>query len=150
MFVRFWAKVDKNGPIHPVLKTRCWIWLGSISSNGYGQFWLNGKAVRVHRVVWFLTHSEWPKAHCLHHCDNPPCCNPAHLFEGTVQDNHADMVRKGRSTLGSKNGAAKLTEVKAAQIRKMYASGNFTQVKLAELYDVSQTTVSDIVLNRHW
>lgn len=91
----FWAKVDKSGA------NGCWLYMGFRKWDGYG--WLSrrlaGKSryMTAHRYAWILTHGE-PAAglHVLHGCDNPPCCNPAHLFLGTHQDNMNDKVAKGR------------------------------------------------------
>lgn len=89
---RFWSKVDKSaGP------QGCWVWTGSIATNGYGLFTVNDRTRRAHRVSFRLFHGyESPLLVC-HHCDNPPCVNPAHLFEGTKSDNGLDMSAKGRS-----------------------------------------------------
>lgn len=93
---RFWSRVDKNGPVHPVLKTRCWLWIGSIDKDGYGFMSINHRNVRAHRYAFYLAHGRWPMPMGLHKCDNRPCVRQDHLFEGTLQDNYRDMVSKGR------------------------------------------------------
>ena len=72
----------------------CWEWQGTRFPSGYGHFSHNRYA---HRLVWELTYGPVPKgAGVCHTCDNPPCCNPDHLFLGTQKDNVADMLHKGR------------------------------------------------------
>ncbi len=89
---RFWSKVDKRGP------DECWPWKADLTSNGYGAFKLaTGKKVRAHRFAWELTHGPIPPGmSACHKCDNPPCCNPGHLFLGTNADNTHDAQKKGR------------------------------------------------------
>lgn len=88
---RFWSRVDRRGP------DECWPWTGSRNPAGYGAFSRGGKRSNTHRVAWEMTHGPIPgRLHVLHACDNPPCCNPAHLSLGTHEDNMADMVAKGR------------------------------------------------------
>jgi len=92
----FWLKVDKNDA------NGCWLYTGFRKWDGYG--WLNRKvngkprSMTAHRYSWILAHGEPANGlHILHRCDNPPCCNPDHLFLGTHQDNMNDRVAKGRS-----------------------------------------------------
>lgn len=99
---RFWAKVDRNGPIHPVLQTACWLWTGARLVSGYGVFTSGPRKShefkRAHRVAYSLTYGFIPEGmEVCHRCDNPPCCNPSHLFAGSHQDNVDDMVSKGRN-----------------------------------------------------
>lgn len=77
----------------------CWPWLGARTPNGYGQFRLAGDTV-AHRIA-FKLHNKVeisPGAFICHHCDNPPCCNPRHLYEGDARTNARDMVTRGRNS----------------------------------------------------
>jgi len=95
---RFWAKVDRSGG-----PDACWPWTGTKNKDGYGGFRAVGKMHKSHRVAWTIAHGEIPGGYCvLHHCDNPPCCNPSslHLWLGTNDDNTADKCAKGRQAKG--------------------------------------------------
>jgi hypothetical protein len=93
---RFWEKVDVRGP------TECWPWLAAGGRAGCGRLRIGnnrwGRLVNAPRVAWFISRGEWPpeNKHVCHRCDNPPCCNPAHLWLGTNSDNQRDCVTKGR------------------------------------------------------
>lgn len=89
---RFWEKVDKTA------EDGCWLWTGAKNRYGYGRIGLYREQPRAaHRVVWFLTHGEWPSLHVCHSCDTPACVNPAHLWLGDARANNLDAIAKGRS-----------------------------------------------------
>lgn len=93
---KFWARVARSDG--------CWLWTGGTGPRGYGVVRYQGAAFRAHRLAWILTHGPIPEGlFVCHHCDNPPCCNPAHLFLGTGADNMRDMANKRRGYhVGSK------------------------------------------------
>lgn len=93
---RFWERVEVAD------SDECWEWQGSCFPKGYGQMWVgpkgSGTMCRTHRLSWWMHRGPIPDGlKILHHCDNPPCVNPSHLFLGTNDDNMEDMVSKGRS-----------------------------------------------------
>ena len=101
----------------------------------------------AHRVAYMLAHGKWPDPFACHHCDNPACCRPDHLFEGGYRENMGDMAKKMRS------GRLKLTKAQAQDIRLRYVPrwlpGHTTQDSLAKEFGVSQTTIS-YVLRTGW
>ncbi len=141
---RFWEKVDKSaGP------DGCWLWTAYCSPRGYGTFRRAGKNRLAHRVAWELIHGHILKGLLVcHHCDNPPCVNPAHLFLGTNTDNTQDSIRKGRKAIGEAN-SNRFTEEDILNIRRLYAQGGISQTALANTYNTSQQYISHIV-NRHF
>ena len=144
--VRFWSQVNKKGPVHPVLKTRCWLWTGAKNNErvGRGVIGYQWKTIAAPRVAWFLATGKWPTNDACHHCDNPPCVRFSHLFDGTAEDNGRDMSRKGRS------GTAKLTWKKVVEIRRLYTTGRFSQMALALKFGVSQSVIWNVVTHRTW
>ena len=142
---RFWSYVNKRKD------NECWEWQGG-KSHRYGSFKC-GKPVRAHRFSWIIANGTIPRGFLiLHHCDNPPCCNPNHLFIGTQQDNMSDMVMKGR--VGDRNGElaanSKLTEVEVTEMRKLHATGEYCYTELGERFGVHRTQVSNIVRGKSW
>jgi hypothetical protein len=87
----------------------------------------------------------------LHHCDNPPCFNPAHLYIGTKVDNARDCARRGRKDVrGERNPHHKITAEDARMIRSLLASGDLTQEQVGRMFDVPQSHVSRINRRLSW
>ncbi len=148
---RFWAKVSKRG------HGGCWMWTASLNKSyrGYGQFMVaTGDLWLAHRWAWVQAHGHPGKLFVLHRCDNPHCVNVDHLFLGTLQDNHRDMVEKGRHTFpvlhGESNGNAKLTWKTVREIRRRYARGGVTYRDLSSEYGVGHDIIGTIVRRSSW
>jgi hypothetical protein len=113
----------------------------------------SGRQIGAHRLAYELTYGRITSSalFVLHKCDNPPCCNPAHLKLGTHADNMADMARKGRTPeqRGSKGHNAKLTEADVIAIREEVASG-VPQSLLVSKYGLSKGSICDIVNCKTW
>ena len=140
---RFWSKVDRSGG-----DNSCWIWLKGRTYNGYGRVQWVGKTKRANRVAWTVTFGDIPDGlFVCHKCDNPPCCNPSHLFLGTRQENFDDMRKKERLVLlsGENNGRCKLTDQEVLEIRSRYATGHENQKTLAIAFGVSDAHISDLI-----
>lgn len=153
---RFWAKVQRGSP------DTCWEWQGSRNHRGYGSITIAGKAARAHRVAWQFDNGAIPVGMMIcHRCDNPPCCNPAHLFLGTPQDNVLDMVAKGRHVRGprdesatnwargTRNAASKLTDEAVVEIRQRYDAGEVGK-RIAERFGISPSLVTLVGRRRAW
>lgn len=100
---RFWAKVNKEGPVpeHCPELGPCWIWTRGKTTAGYGGFYIGQVHHYAHRFSWRIHFGEIEEGLCVcHKCDNPPCCNPSHFFKGTNADNQADKCAKGRYVKG--------------------------------------------------
>jgi hypothetical protein len=149
---RFWSYVRIGEP------DECWPWKGGLFTNGYGQFRFGKKKLKAHRCAYILTNGLFPrgKPKGLHSCDNPPCCNPAHIFPGTLSDNARDRHSKGRAApcvlcplRGEENPSAKLCVGQILEIRAFAQSGE-SQRKIAQKYNVSQSQIGNIVKGRSW
>lgn len=150
---RFFSYIDKNGPIAPNLGTRCWIWTGCKDENGYGTIRYKGKNLRAHRVSMEIHSGQVPPDYyTCHHCDNPSCVNPDHLFPGTPADNAQDRDRKNRRVdiSGEQSPRAKLSEKQVITIRERYVFENITRKQLAKEFGVSVGCISGIVSGEKW
>jgi len=173
MATRLWGRVDTS--------TECWLWTGTKNRRtGYGYMKVDGRHVDVHRIAYELAHGPLPPGQCaLHRCDVRLCVRPEHLFRGTKGDNARDMVSKGRSATGDRNGSrlhpervsrgaghgaavsaacphgerhyrARLTEADVLAARAAYARGEASQTRLAAQYGVSRGTMQDALMGRTW
>lgn len=131
----------------------CWVWIGQIIRAGYGNFNFAKRKFFAHRASWEIHNGPIPEGLLIcHHCDNPPCCNPGHLFLGTRSDNVQDAMAKGRMRWkgapqpGTKNPMAKLTE---SQVREIKASTG-PQKYVATAYGVSPALIHKIRDGHLW
>ena len=145
---RFWRKVSKGGP------NDCGVWTAATNLDGYGRFFLgeDRKRSQAHRFSWRLANGPIPDGLSVcHHCDNPPCVNPAHLFLGTHAENMLDRDQKGRRPppVGERNGRAKLLAAEVACVRVEHAAG-LSVAELALKYGVSKSTIGSITRGTTW
>lgn len=128
----------------------CWPWSGHRDDDGYGTIRYQNRQIKTHRLSWELTYGPIPGGLCvLHRCDNPPCCNPYHLFLGTNADNMADKTAKGRQSRGVRSGRTALTDDLVAKILDRLASGG-SQREVAQEFGVSPGTIGSIEQGRTW
>ncbi len=165
---RFWAKVNKNGPIqaHTPELGPCWVWTAARFQNcHYAMFSILGWPVLAHRMAWLIAHGEDPSPlFVLHRCDNRVCVNPDHLFRGTQADNVHDRNEKGRTAhsktsgphlhpermpRGEASGVARFTEQDVLEIRHLHSQGWAIRA-IARQFDTSHTEIRFIVRRRIW
>lgn len=144
---RFWSHVDRRGP------DECWPWTG-LRVKGYGQFKAGGRYMRAHRQAFFYAGGSVTEAEplVLHSCDNPPCCNPAHLSAGNTARNIQEREARGRrvTTFGENNPASKLTAVQVSEIRNRFTGAKGQQAALAREFNTSPTNVLAITNRKTW
>jgi hypothetical protein len=141
----FWKYVDILG------EDDCWNWKLWKNTKGYGRWKVCKKTIFCHRHAYEISIGPIPDGyHILHHCDNPLCCNPKHLFAGTNKDNVNDRVSKNRSAdcSGELNSRAKLTNKDVVQIRELCKT--MRQTDIAKLYNVTRTIINSIIKKRSW
>lgn len=142
---RFWLGVDRKTP------GECWPWKRASFVNGYGCFRVKHNNILAHRFAWQDTNGPIPDGKMIcHSCDNPPCCNPAHLFPGTAQDNVDDMTRKGRKVppRGEKNHWHKLTEDDVEEIRNLWPGASKKEIGAA--FGVHAMTIHAVLTRKSW
>ncbi len=147
----------------------CWLWQGGLDNQRRGRIWIDGKLTLAHRAVWQELNGPIPEGKLLcHHCDNPQCVHPEHLYVGTVKTNGADMSRRKRThfhrdpervramakkvgdsnnwAIGEKNPKAKLTERDVLNIRRDPRQTKY----VAQDYGVNRTTIQRIRSGKSW
>jgi hypothetical protein len=140
----FYDRVDKSG--------ECWLWTGGHNGHGYGVLSVAGHTTTAHRASYELNVGPIPVGLCVcHHCDNPPCVRPDHLFLGTHRENLQDAAMKGRMAHSERSPRSKLTTEQVLDIRARYAAGGWgIGVKLAGEYGVTRQALAQIVHGATW
>lgn len=175
----FWRLVNKDGPLpdqanpHYTGLDRCWSWTASTWEGGYGKFFAQRRRVGAHRFSFAVSFASFdPNLEVIHRCDNPNCCNPSHLLQGTHKENMRDMFKKerrytprgaehwkykpgirrynrGNGHKGINNAKAKLRDDDIHAIRQLRTTG-ISQQKIADQFGVSQFAISCILLGKTW
>lgn len=154
LWEQYELKFTKGGP------DECWPWQDkSRDKDDYGIFSYRDKegkknvTVRAARWGWEQLNGPLKDGEVVcHTCDNPPCQNPAHWFSGTVKVNNNDKMAKGRHRVhsGETHGNAKMTWAQVREIRRLYATGDWTHQALADRYGVARRTISHIISGNRW
>jgi len=141
--------IEQNSIPEP--NSGCWLWDGTCTAKGYGTITINYQMWPAHRVSYASFHGVElsPETLIRHTCDNPPCVNPAHLLEGTHQDNSNDAVARRRNSWGVGIWTAKLTPTDIPIIRSRLAFGE-VYADIAADFDVSRDTIRLIDKSRIW
>ena len=152
----------------------CWLWEGGKHSATYGYFCLNAYhnahkknlSILAHRFIYQALYGLLPQGICVcHHCDNPPCVRPSHLFAGTRHANNTDRAQKGRSGAniglamkryperrvhGERQHSAKLTAAQVQQIRTWYQEGIMSQRALARHFGLGKSAIVKVIRKQTW
>lgn len=144
---RFWAYVDKEGPIPescPELGA-CWVYdEDHCFKMGYGRVQIEGGTEYAHRFSYLLEYGEFDRSlFVLHKCDIRPCVRPSHLFLGTQGDNCLDKRNKGRCP-------SVLTRGDAEEIILLALATDLSSAAIGRLFGVNKATVKDILNGRSW
>ena len=148
---RFWPQVQ--------ITEKCWNWTGLKDGYGYGSIYYLGYMQKASRVSWQLNYGAIPENTMVcHHCDNPACVRPDHLFLGNHTTNAQDMAAKGRQVFqrkperakrGEEHYCAKLTADDIRAIRQRHDQGEGMQ-SIADAYHISKQTVWRVVRRLTW
>ena len=147
---RFWARINKNGPIIRLKLGKCWVWNRPFSR--YPMLATpdtDTAAKTAANVAWYLETGEWPKNFTCHKCDNKACARFSHLFDGTAQENTLDAVAKGLHVGARPREAhwnAKLSETEVSRIRRDAR----TYREISQDYKISQSQIGRIKNGKRW
>lgn len=142
-----WARVDRRAA------DECWPWFGTVAQ-GYGVMRVCGRYYKAHRVAYAsfqggidlgAPRSNYEEEFVLHRCDNPLCCNPAHLYLGDIWANMKDKVERGRQhrSRGELHKSSKVRNADAVRIREALLFGAKPK-DLAEVWGVKINVIYGI------
>jgi hypothetical protein len=139
---RFWSRIEVRK------RSLCWPWRWGSTPAGYGDFMTStGEHCPAHRMAYQISKGAIEAGKVIRHtCDNPLCCNPEHLIQGTHQENVADRVSRGRSARGEDSGRAVLTENQVLLIRRSPLTNRY----FAKKFEVDDKTVKDARTGKTW
>ncbi|WP_167315875.1 HNH endonuclease [Rhizobium leguminosarum] len=146
---RFWSKVDRAGG-----PDACWPWKRT-THNGYGTARIRGRNYRAHRLALMASTAKFnplPSDFACHHCDNPRCCNPTHLYWGDAKLNRADCMNRSRAAIpfGSQPPRnTKLTDEDVKNIKHRLKAGSSVS-GLAREFGVVRSAIQRIKSGRGW
>lgn len=142
----FWRQVAVS-----VNEDRCWVWTGNVGPGGHGRCSWKGRNKSSHVVAFMLSAGKPSAQWVLHDCDNPPCCNPKHLYEGTAQDNMRDRDARGRGAHqnGKKVCDNWLVIEEVERIRALLDEG-VPQMEIARIVGASFVIVNRINTGKSW
>lgn len=126
---RFWSRVQKTDG--------CWNYIPPRRPLGinYAQVYYKGKYISSNRLAWLLTYGFLPgNMFVCHHCDNPKCVRPDHLFLGTADDNNKDKAKKGRARSG--NLPRKLSDEQVLEALRKHYEDRVTMASLSREYGI--------------
>ena len=143
-----------NGKVELLSKVQkvngCWECRGAMSKGGYIFFWFQNRQQYAHRVSWLLFRGPIPEGLCVcHHCDNPRCVRPDHLFLGTHQENILDRDLKQRTVKGENHPHTRLDSYKIIRIRELSKLGE-SPLSIARQFSVSRSCIYHILHGRVW
>lgn len=129
----------------------CWEWTASRGTRGYGTYVIGTEKFTAHRLsCHFYKERLDGNKHALHHCDNPPCVNPNHLFAGTHEEHMQDAKEKGKIYFGEDNHQSKLCREEVVEIKKLIRDGELSYSEIGEKFGVGKGCIADIALERNW
>lgn len=141
--------ISKVGPVDP--ETGCQEWTGGRVNGKYGRFTEDYVPQEAHRLAYAIEYGEVPEGMwVLHSCDNPPCCNPAHLRLGGNTENVADRVARGRGLVGQDHPMARLTEQDVLKIRAAVAAGEDARAVATKYGLQGRSSVYLVLSGRTW
>jgi hypothetical protein len=148
----FWSLVDKNGPLpDPAtgVRSECWLWLGSVTDQGFGRFKAGNKTYMATRFAWQEMGKPDPGTLTVStRCENRLCVR--HLRSRTRAAVMVSVSRAKGWPSGEQSHFARTTTKTVLQLRKLYAQGNLTQAMLAERFGLSLSNVKGILRRRSW